>query len=291
MKGKDSLGFNTQHLSAVYDFSSQMLNNPRLPVRAFHRKCRPFRRLESTNNLINKAFENLVIYGPFLFCNNNIEVSLSKTEGIPFDLYEEKKADPLTTKVMLLGGDWSLLWFHRGASILQYTNTVFPQYPSRMKLEDIIFEEKGKLKRDPYPHRWDTFDWGIYDEMRDIRKYTYIEIGEKFGVTWKAIKKRFDVLLTQCKVFVSFYPLGYHNYDHIFFSFKTEYEIGLENALKKLDRSSFLWKYEDAILLVVHHPSYESHNKITLRFAELEEMGLIRELKVSTPIKYYSPVD
>lgn len=274
----------------MYNFSSEILKEPRMRVRAFHRKYKPFRRKETTNEWINKAFENLIIHGPFLFCNNNIDVSLLKTDRIPFDLYEEKRNDPTTTKLILLTGDWSLLWFHKGASILQYTNTIFPQYPSKTKLEDIIFDEKGKLKRDPYPHGWDAFDWGIYDEMRDIRKYTYVEIGGKFNVTWKAIKMRFDSLLTQCKVFVSFFPLGYYRYDHILLTFKTDYEVGLENALKKMDRTSFLWKFEDTIILVVHYPPEESHNGIALRFAELEEMGLIRELKVSTPIKYHISV-
>jgi hypothetical protein len=277
-------------LKNIFDFGVELLTNPRIPVNNFHREYKPYKRKKTTAQLIKRAFDDIILLGPFLFCNTNLELTLLKKDGIPFDLYEEKKVDPETTTVTVMSGDWSLLWIYKGASTLKYANVIYPTYPEVSRLENLTLTEKGKLNNDPYPHCWDDLDWRIYDEMRRIREKSLVEVGEKLGYSWKTIGKRFKSLSEQCKIFLSFFPSSYYLYNDLLLTFETDYEIGLENALCKIDRTSFIWKFDELILLMLHISMDESPKKILNRFGELQEMGLIRHLKVSIPIKTYSSV-
>ena len=268
-----------------------MLIDPRVHVAAFHKKYNPYRRKKTTTELIRSAFEEIILFGPTLFCNNNLELSLLKKDEIPFDLYEEKMHNPRTTRVTVMSGDWSLLWIHRGASTLKYANVIYPSYPGVLSLENFRFDEKGNLTNDPHPHGWDDLDWEIYNEMRKVREVSLVKVGENLGYSWKTIGKRLKLLLKQCKIFLSFFPLGYWMYNDILLSFETDYEIGLEKALRKIDRTSYLWKFNNLILLMLHISLQESQKKVLNRFGELQEVGLIRHLGVSIPIRTHSDVD
>ena len=280
--------FTSTHLKTIYNFGRELLVNPRIPVTTFHRKYKPYRRRKTTAELIKDAFNEIILLGPFLFCNNNLELSLIKKDEIPFDLYEEKKNDPKTTTASVMSGDWSLLWVYKGASTLKYANIIYPTYPGTLHLENFIFKEKGKIENDPYPHCWDDLDWDIYNEMRKVREVSLVEIGRKLGYSWKTIGKRLKILSKQCKILLSFFPFGYSMYNGFLITFKTNYELGLEKALQQIDRTSYLWKFDNLILLMLHISLNESPNLILNRFGELQEMGLIRHLKASIPIRTYS---
>lgn len=282
--------FTSTHLKIIYDFGRELLTTPRIPVATFHRTYKPYRRRKTTTDLIKDAFNDIILFGPILFCNNNLELSLIKKDEIPFDLYEEKKKDLKTATVTVMSGDWSLLWIHKGASTLKYVNVTYPTYPGTMSLENLIFDEKGKIESDPYPHCWDDLDWKIYDEMRKVREKSLVKVGEKLGYSWKTIGKRLNMLSKQCKIFLSFFPFGYFLYNDVLLTFETEFEVGLEKALQKIDRTTFLWKFENLILLMLHIAPYESQKKVLNRFAEFQEMGLIHHLKVSIPIRTRSNV-
>ena len=87
---------------------------------------------------------------------------------------------------------------------------------------------------------------------------------------------------------MNFFPKGYKGYERLLLTFRTEYEVGLYDALKKLDRTSFLWKVQDFIMLIL----FVDHYCATVRkFKELEENGLIRDLKVSIPNRHYTPFE
>ena len=282
--------FTPTHLKIIHNFGRELLTTPRIPVATFHRTYKPYRRRKTTDDLIRDAFHEKLLLGPYLFCNNNLEVYLLEGDDIPFGLYEEKKKNPKTTTVSVMSGDWKLLWICRGASTLEYANVIYPTYPGVSKLENLTLNQKGKIMRDPFPHCWDDLDWKIYNEMRSIRKYSLVKIGEKLGYSWKTIGKRFRKIMEQCKILLSFFPDGYLFYDDVLLTFETKYEIGLENALQYIDRTTYLWKLGDLILLMLHIPLYESQKKVLNRFAEFQEMGLIRHLKVSTPIRTHSGV-
>lgn len=280
--------FTPTHLKIIYDFGKELLTSPRVPVATFHRKYKPYKRRKTTLDLIRDAFKDIILLGPFLFCNSNLELSLLKEDEIPFDLYEEKMSDTKTTTVTVMSGDWSLLWIYRGASTLKYANIVYPTYPGTLDLENLTFDEKGKIENDPYPHRWDDLDWDIYNEMRKVRDVSLVEVGRKLDYSWKTIGKRLRILSEQCKIFLSFFPFGYSMYNDFLLTFETDYEVGLENALQRIDRTSYIWKFDELILLMLHISLGESQKRVLNRFSELQEVGLIRHLKVSIPIRTYS---
>lgn len=125
--------------------------------------------------------------------------------------------------------------------------------------------------------------------MRVPRKNTFREVGEKLGISWQTVKNRFNKISTQCKIFSCFFPLGYYGYHQIFLTFKTKYEAGLINSLKKLDRTTYLWKFNDTVILNVFLlPNALSYNRASDRFQELEEMGMICDLHVSIPIRCHN---
>ena len=94
---------------------------------------------------------------------------------------------------------------------------------------------------------------------------------------------------TTSKVLTCFFPNGFYDYQSVLLTFKTKYEVGLEKALSELDRSSYLYKYDSTIILLIFiDRDTQVYNKITKRFGELEEMGIIHDLRVSIPNTYDS---
>lgn len=89
-----------------------------------------------------------------------------------------------------------------------------------------------------------------------------------------------------CKSLVAFFPRGYSGYARLLVTFKTKYETGLKESLEKLDRSSYLWKFNDTIILILFVDDY---NGTCEQFNVLEEIGMIHDLRVSIPIRYYEP--
>jgi hypothetical protein len=233
----------------------------------------------------------MVLSGPFIFCNKGIEVTLEKNGRSPLRMLEEKKRDGKTNYAIALCGDWSLISFKYGASMLQHTCTVIPSSLSsaRTQVEDLLFDEKGTLSRDPYPERWDELDWKAYEILGSPREITYFKAGQNLGVSWKTVGNRFEKIMKQCKVLTCFFPLGYRGYNQLFVTFRTEYETGLIKALKRLDRTTYLWKYDNMIILNLFLlPDPMSPNRATGRFQELEEIGIIHDLHVSIPIQWYN---
>lgn len=226
-----------------------------------------------------------------MFCNKGIDVTLVKDEKSPLKMIEEKKNDSKTNFAIALCGDWSLISFAYGPSTLEHTCTVTPESLSNVKteVEDLMFDEEGTLERDLYPHGWDELDWRVYDVLGYPRRISYYKAGQNLGVSWKTVKNRFKKILEQCKVLICFFPLGYNGYNQIFVTFKTKYEVGLVRALKNLDRTTYLWKSGDTIILNLFLlPDPMSYNRATERFKELEEIGIIHDLHVSIPIRWYN---
>lgn len=99
--------------------------------------------------LLNRAYENIVISGPFLFANIGIEVHLECSDENPKELLRRAKNEGKITWGIAMRGDWSLITFSYGASTLQYATTIIPERLSNYRLEGIEISEKGKLQYDP----------------------------------------------------------------------------------------------------------------------------------------------
>lgn len=236
--------------------------------------------------------EKKIIVGPFIYCDSGITVEIKKQDEIedPIGHLDECRTNPTVTRAVALFGEHSFLCFRKGASLLAYAEAIKPTLNSSFSIENMELSEKGKLATDPYPHCWDELDWEIYRSMRDPRiSFARISgnlrsIGE-FDVTWKTIETRFKKIMKDCKTWIGFFPRGMGNYSQTFLTLRTEYETDLQRELEKLDRTTYLYKVGDTILLNLF-----PDNNIEYRvFVELKKKGLIRDLHVSIPVYFWTP--
>lgn len=268
------------------------MKNPRISTREFFPLQQSYASEDGLRWFVNDAFNAQIISRPEIFCNIGVTAEFIKSSENQLKLLKECRDDPSTTYGIALCGDWDFVRIRKGASDLKFADRVVPTYPSEIKTEQIFFDEKGKLQEDLYPHGWDDIDWEVYYLMKDpsIPQLEAIRRSKKegLGLSRKTIMKHFEKILKDCKLRMNFFPRGYKNYEEIFFTFRTDYEVGLYNALRKLDRTSFLWKFQDFMALNL----FIDHYCATVRcFKELEENGLIRDLKVSIPNRHYTPYE
>ncbi len=281
-----------RNLDTVYLYFSAMLKNPRISITDFFPQQNTYESDDALRWLISDAFEMGVISKPEIFCNTGVSVELQNTDENQLNILRECRNDPETTYAIALCGAWSFIRVRKGASDLRFADRVMPRYPAEITPQEITFDEIGRLKNDPYPHGWDDIDWEVYHLMKDP-SISYTEAirrskEEGTGLSRQTIKKHFKKILRDCKFQMNFFPNGYKGYDQVFFTFHTKYEIGLYKALKELDRTSFLWKVKDFLILNL----FVEHYCATVRhFKEIEENGLIHNLKVSIPNRHYTPFE
>jgi hypothetical protein len=281
-----------RNLGTAYLYFLEKIKNPRITLTEFFKIQDTYESKRGLGWFIEDIFKQKIVSNPEIFCNSGLSVELMKTSKNQLELLKECKKDSKCTYAIALCGYWSFIKVRKGASDIRFADRVIPSYPSEIAPYRLYFSKKGKLKSDLYPHGWDDIDWEVYYIMKDPSISFTKAIKESkvhgSGLSRPTIKKRFKKILNDCKVRLNFFPKGYEGYDKIFFTFKTDYEIGLYNALKKLDRTSFLWKVKDLIVLNL----FVNHYCKTVRhFKEMEENGLIHRLKVSIPNRHYSPFE
>ncbi len=274
-------------LYALYQFYLSLVDDPRTDFSDFHKTKSPYRSKDGTYNFLNKAFAENVIVGPFLWCNYGFSVSLVKKSINPLKVIRKLKEEesPSITHAIALSGDYSLLQITRGGNQLSYAEAIKPSFPAQMSLENLSFSKKGVLPKDPSPGSWNEMDWKVFHAMRNPR-ISFVEAGRRVGTSWITVKRHYDKIVNECKSFTAFFPKGYDNYESLLVTFKTKYEIGMKESLEKVDRSSYLWKFDDMIILILFVDDY---NRTVNRFTELEENGMIHKLRASIPIRYYEP--
>lgn len=273
---------NSDQLQTLHAFVAVYSEFPKYSVRKFHSRFSHYKNRQTTQNLISEAIEQKVITKPKIWCNTGIEVLVFKDSENDLELFEKYSSEPNVTYAVLLCGQHSLLVLRKGASILRYAESIIPSYPARKAIEEISLTKKGELPSDQYPHRWDELDWQVYHYMKNP-SISYSKVGKKLEVSWQTVKNRFEGLLKDCKTWISFFPRGYANYSQTFLTFETEYETGLREELKKLDRTTVLYKFENTILINLFY----DHSLQHYIFSKLEKKGLIRNLSVSIPVRYY----
>lgn len=72
----------------------------------------------------------------------------------------------------------------------------------------------------------------------------------------------------------------------MFLTFETKYEIGLLEELLKLDRSSYVYKFNKTLILILY---VERYNDAVRKSKEIENNGFIRNLCASIPYMYEKP--
>ncbi len=282
----------SEHLEILYRFYLEYIENPRIKNSELHEIQNIYRAERSTGLLVKEALDEKIIVGPIIYCNCGIDVEIKFQNEIedPIGYLDLCKSDSTVTRAVALFGEHSLVCFKKGASLLLYAEAVKPTIHSGFKLDDMELREKGSLPTDPYPLRWDDLDWKIYDLMRDP-KVSFSRVSGKLKsagiqVTWKTIENRFKKIMNSCKVWVSFFPRGMDNYSQIFLTFSTDYETSLREELQKLDRTTYLYKIGNTILLNLFLVNNIEHRV----FVILKNKGLIRDLHVSMPVHFWTPL-
>jgi len=273
-------------MKAIHTYGLLLRKNPRIKLTNFHNKYSPYESKNATYKLIHEGFEKKYLLPPQLYCNQGVEIELIENHRNPLKLYEEKLHEKNTIYVMSLHGDYSLLCFKKGASLLDYMNVVYPDFNGIGDIRNLKISKKGKLGTDAYPTLWDELDQKVYDLMKRNPQESFGKIAGKIGVSWVTVRNHFQEIIKQCKVFTPFFPKTYSGYSHVLLCFRTKYEIGFENALKQLDRSSYIYKFNKRMIIILFVKNY---NSAVRKFKELEKEKIVRDLKISIPIIYEQP--
>lgn len=274
--------FKPYHLQVIRQYVSYCVEKKNVSPTKFHHSLKPYSRKQSTFDLLRKARREMVIFEPRLLCLPDISVNLVEYRGAPLiDLYEEKKKDPNVTYVMVLTGAYSLIYFSYGKRILKFVTCTTPSYPATIHFDEIDPAQhgKGSLKEMPKPEGWDDLDWGVYRERKNPKRSS-VKVGKVLGVSFDTVLTRFRNILEVCQIWMPFFPNGYHNYAKYVLTFKTDYETGILKELRRLDRSSYVYKADDTLILTLF---FDRHLEID-RFLKLEKEGIIHDIRVSFPV-------
>jgi len=275
------------HLEMIYDYVRYCIETKDVKHLRFHKAYKPFSRKQSTFKVLNRALVEQVILAPRIFCIRKTKVKLlGHRDFLLVDQFEKEKRLEDTYYVVLLLGSHSLLSFSKGESEtnLKFAQCTFPKYPSKKKISEINPEihKPGKLPLMKPPPNWSAFDWKVYTERNDPLRSS-VEVGEILKVSYGTVLNTYKRILQDCTIWIPFFPLGYDNYVKFLVSFKTDFEVGFVEELKKINRSSYIYKIDDTILLTLF---FEKQLEID-SILTLEKKGIIHGLRVSSPLWNY----
>jgi len=283
---KNPVGFTERQLKILLNYCHFARKDPKVHISRIQKVFTSYARRKSVSDMIHKAYEKKVISGPFLFTNCGIEVSLINDVDNPTEFFENCKKDKKTTLVVVSHGYWPIFLCKIGANTLQYHESILPFNGriSEKKIEKIFYEQKDELPIDPFPHGWFEKHWEVYYCFRSPRLMTFRKAGEILKMDWSSVRDYYIEILNQCKVITTFFPLGREAYSPLLVTFKTLYENGIVNGLKTLNRTTYLYKTDNTLILLIGIGTVpREQNLITKKFQRLEEMGLISDLHISTP--------
>jgi len=272
-------------ISIIMDYVNYCVKTKDVKLTRFHNKYHPYDRKQSTIDLINRAFESQVLFKPRIYCLPELDVKLLKYQNVPlYNLFEQKKNDPRVMYMMALTGAFSLLIFLRGGKKrLTYMECTTPSIPPYRTFETINLLEysPGKLPVLETPE-WDPLHWKVYNERRDP-SVSSVKIAEKLGVSYRIVLRRYKKILKNCKIWLPFFPNGYPNYSPYVITLKTEFENAIVSELRKLDRSSYIYKIDNSLMLTLF---FDQHLQID-NFLKLEKNGMMHEVRVSFPVWHF----
>lgn len=230
--------------------------------------------------------------GPWLFALQDVSVDLIPYQNAPvLDVLEEKKRDNSVFNSVVLVGSFSMITFRRTKeepntfTRLRYAESIIPKpsVPGNAGGIDPSIHEPEKLPEMHKPVRWDDMDWGIYYRMRNPNESSS-RVASELHISYKTVLNRFYRIQKDCTIWMCFFPRGYEYYKQFLVTLETDYEIGFRKELQKLDRSSYIYKIGDLLLL---HLFLDMSTDLCF-LLDLEKRGVIHSLSVSVPLKYYN---
>jgi hypothetical protein len=281
--------FTPKQIETVYEFMSVFENNPRISFKKLHRDYSNYRAESATADLLRRAKAHQILLGPRIYVNAGTDVEIIKLEDLDeedlCEKWETIKSNSKVTYATMLCGGHRFIIFKRGATVLTYAESIKPSYPGKKQIEEISPTKKGKLSIDPYPKRWDELDWKIYRLMGNPR-VSFVDVGKKLEISWQTVKNHYLKIIKDCRVWQSFFPKGLSNYYHLYSTFETDYEVGLRNELKNIDRTTYLFKFENTVIM---YACLDNERAFCRRLLKMEKEGIVRNLRVSIPMKWYRP--
>ena len=277
-------------LRVLYEYVIYSTKVGRSTITDFQKKCFPNKRRKTIANQIRR-YENEIFFGPRLFNFQNLVVIMIPFRGMPaLETLEKDKRDYSVYHSMALVGCYSLISFRInkdsvGVHNLTYAESIAPAYPSKESTGDIDLSTYVQ-ERLPLMQKlsdWDDLDWGIYYKMNNPNQSSTV-VAKALGLSHTTVLERFYRIQEDCTIWMPFFPKGYSNYSQFIVQLETEYETGLRNEFQKLDRSTYIYKIDDFILL---HLFLEKNNDLNF-LLDLEKEGLIHSLSVSIPLRYYN---
>ena len=262
-----------------------------IPITDFQKRCFPKKRRKTIANQI-KEYENRFFFGPRLFVLQDVTVKMIPFEGMPaLETLEKDKRDYFVYHSMALVGCYSLISFRRtqessdSTNTLTYAESIVPTYPSEKNTRDIDLSTsvQEKLPVMQKSLNWDDLDWGIYYKMNNPNQPSNVA-AKALGLSHMTILNRFYRIQKDCSIWMPFFPKGYNNYNQFIVQLETTYEAGLRNELQELDRSTYIYKIDDFLLLHL----FLKKNKNLDFLLDLEKKGVIHSLSVSNPLRHHN---
>ena len=146
----------------------------------------------------------------------------------------------------------------------------------------------GKLDRliheDP---PWNDLDWRIFHSMKSNIREKFTVVARKAESTSITVKKRFfKNILPNCIVAHYFFPKGYNFYSPAFLRLKTDHEVSIIQALRKLPSTTYVFPLEDSISLVLYYDLDSAIVHLMELLEKMEEMAIINSYLLYSPIVY-----
>jgi len=272
-------------LEILYKYTIYSVQVGRSTISEFCRKHYPSKRKKTIASLI-KSSKDDIIFGPRLFVLQDVIVEFIPYQGVPtLNILKEKKKNSAVFNCMATVGSFSLISFERNKNLsvhnrLTYAESTVPSFQGQKKIIDIdptTFEPE-ELPAVQKPLKWDDLDWRIYYRMNDPNKSSS-RAARDLHVSYKTVLNRLYRIQEDCTIWMPFFPKGYKNYRQSIITLKTKYEMGMKKELEKIDRSSYIYKIGDKLMLHLFLDEYLDLNFLL----DLEKNGVIHSVSVSTP--------
>ncbi len=270
-----------------------MRSNPRISALEIHRNQNIYKNRSTTEQKVQSLFDKKIIFGPFLYTPRiKSFASLYRNLDDPFEEFLSQRDCPALSYEILLGGVYDLFIIKKTKDNMKYIvrNIHFTNGGIEKSEKGLKFvEKKGFLNEHFKPLT--AKEYLFCKSMWTARK-SYSAVAHEHNVSWMTARNYYNRIIKKVKVLVPFFPEGYSSYQYLFMNFSTRYEIGIIETLEQLPATSYLFLLEDletqkrelAVVLFVHNI-----NSMTKFFKNLEKEKKIENLKISIPIRFYSP--
>jgi hypothetical protein len=283
-------------IEILYKYVKYISDVGRSTVADFYRKYYKSKREKSIYNLIRNS-RGSIFLGPWLFVLQDAVVSMKSGASFP-DLYRLRDLNKNSTifNCMILLGSYSFIVFAIGKDSgvnsatmttykLTFAECIMSTYPAAKHFRDIDLESHSseKLPKKHIQLPWDDLEWRVYNHMRNPNRSS-VAVGAELHISYKTVLDKFYKIQKDCIIWMPFFPRGYENYRQFLITLKTDYEVGFKKELSKLDRSSYLYKIGDLLMLHL----FLDKNKDLDFLIDLEKEGVIHSISVSFPLRYYN---